>query len=173
MNQKSMVHLVFIVILAGWHNLLVTVRIAIGKLDLHAGPDEQDQQPLGNAVLLNTYVKSKKLAWENPAAASAYTSRSVIVLSPAITPSAPQYYLGKKTTFSMTKQRAIRLQTGGGSRFLLNRAPKISTINQRHLSPRQHLISAVASPNAEVIGTAISVTVPPTLSDSSVAQSDG
>ncbi len=117
MNQKSMVRLIFIVILAGWHNLLLSTRIAIGKLDLHAGPDEQDQQPLRNAKLLNTSVKSKKLAWENSAAAFAYTSRSVTVLSPATTPSAPQYYLGRKTTFLTTKQRAIRLQTGEGSRF--------------------------------------------------------
>ncbi len=116
-NPKSMIHLIFIVVLAGWHNLLLSARIAISKLDLCAGPDEQDQQLLSNAVLLNTSVKSKKLVWENPAAASAYTSRSVTVLSPATNPSALQYYLGRKTTFSMTKQRAIHLQTGGGSRF--------------------------------------------------------
>jgi hypothetical protein len=117
MIQKSMVHLIFIVVLEGWHNFFLSVRIAIGKPELRAGPDERDQLPLRNAVLLNTYVKSKKLAWENPAAASAYTSRSVTVLSPATTPSAPQYYLGRKTTFLTTKQRAIHLQTGGGSRF--------------------------------------------------------
>jgi hypothetical protein len=117
MNQKSMVHLIFIVILAGWHNLLLPTRIAISKLDLHAGPDERDQRPLKNAALLNTSVKSKKLAWENPTAASTYTSRSVTVLSPATTPSVPQYYLGRKTTFLTTKQRAICLQTGGGLRF--------------------------------------------------------
>jgi hypothetical protein len=124
MIQKSMVHLIFIVVLAGWHNFLLSVRIAIGKPELRAGPDERDQLPLRNAVLLNTYVKSKKLAWENPTAASAYTSRSVTVLSPATTPSAPQYYLGRKTTFSMTKQRAIRLQTGGGSRFFTEPSSK-------------------------------------------------
>jgi hypothetical protein len=124
MNQKSMVHLIFIVVLAGWHYLLLSVRIAIGKLDLRAGPDKGDQQPLRNAVLLNTSVKLKKLAWENPAAASAYTSRSVTVLSPTTTPSAPQYYLGMINTFSMTKQRAIRLQTGGGSRFFTEPRPQ-------------------------------------------------
>jgi hypothetical protein len=124
MNQKSMVHLIFIVVLAGWHNLLLSTRIAIGKLDLCAGPDKQDQQPLRNAVLLNTSVKLKKLAWEKPAAASAYTSRSVTVLSPATTPSAPQYYLGRKTTFLTTKQRAIRLQTGGDLRFFTEMCSK-------------------------------------------------
>jgi hypothetical protein len=91
MNPKSMVHLIFIIVLAGWHNLLLSARIAISKLDLRAGPDEQDQQLLRNALLLNTSVKSKKLVWENPIAASAYTSRSVTVLSPRTYPSAPQY----------------------------------------------------------------------------------
>jgi hypothetical protein len=119
-----MVHLIFIVVLAGWHYLLLSIRIAISKLDLRAGPDKRDQGPLRNAVLLNTSVKSKKLAWENPTAASAYTSRSVTVLSPATTPSAPQYYLGRKNTFSTTKQRAICLQTGGGLRFFTEPRPK-------------------------------------------------
>jgi hypothetical protein len=35
-----MVHLIFIVILAGWHNLLLLARIAISKPDLNAGPGE-------------------------------------------------------------------------------------------------------------------------------------
>jgi hypothetical protein len=108
-----MVHLIFIVVLAGWHNLLLSARIAIGKLD------QLLDLPLRNALLLNTSVKSKKPAWENPAAASTYTSRSVTVPSPATTPSAPQYYLGRKTTFSTTKQKVIRLQTGGGSRYFI------------------------------------------------------
>jgi hypothetical protein len=33
MKQKSMVHLIFIVVLAGWHNLLPSARIATGKLE--------------------------------------------------------------------------------------------------------------------------------------------
>jgi hypothetical protein len=110
MNPKSIVHLIFIVVLAGWHNLLLSARIAISKLDLRTGPDEQDQRLLRNAVLLNTSVKSKKLAWENPIAACTYTSRSVTVLSPVTNPSAPQYYLGRKTTFLTKKQRAIHLR---------------------------------------------------------------
>jgi hypothetical protein len=72
MKQNSMAHLIFIVVLAGWHNLLLSTRIATGKLDLHAGPDEQDQQPLRSAALLNIFVKSKKTTWESPAAVSAY-----------------------------------------------------------------------------------------------------
>jgi hypothetical protein len=117
MNPKSMVHLIFIVVLAGWHNLLLFARIAISKLDLRARPNKQDQQLLRNVGLLNTSVKSKELVWENPAAASTYTSRSVTVLSPATNPSALQYWLGRKTTSTRKKQRAIHLQTGGGSRF--------------------------------------------------------
>ncbi len=174
MNQKSMVHLIFIIVLAGWQNFLLSVRIAIRKLDLRAGPDERDKRPLRNAVLLNTYVKSKKLAWENLATASTYTSRSVTVLSPATIPSAPQYYLGRKTTFSTTKQRGIHLQMGGGSRFFTE--PRSKDFYDQPKAPlpppAPNIISAVASPNAEVIGTAILVTVPPTLSDSSVAQSN-
>jgi hypothetical protein len=98
-----MVLLIFIVVLAGWHNLLLSARIAISKLDLPARPDKQNHQLLRNAGLLNTSVKSKELVGENLAAASACTSRSVTVLSPATNPSAPQYYLGRKTTSSTKK----------------------------------------------------------------------
>jgi hypothetical protein len=59
----------------------------------------------------------KKASLGMPAAASAYTTRSVTVLSPVTNPSALQYYLGRRTTFLTTKQRAIHLQTGGGLRF--------------------------------------------------------
>jgi hypothetical protein len=114
-----MVHLIFLVILVGWHNLLLSARLATGKLDLHAGPEEQDQQPLRSAALSNIFVKSRKPTWESPAAVSAYISRSVTAPFPVTTPSVPQYYLGRKTTSSTTKQKAIRLQTGGGSRYFI------------------------------------------------------
>jgi hypothetical protein len=119
MKQNYMVHLIFIVILVGWHNLLLSARLATGKLDLHAGPEEQDQQPLRSAALSNIFVKSRKPTWESPATVSPYISRSVTTPSPVTTPSMPQYYLGRKTTSSMTKQKAIRLQTGGGLRYFI------------------------------------------------------
>jgi hypothetical protein len=119
MKQNSMVLLIFIIILVGWHNLLLSARLATGKLDLHAGPEEEDQRPLRSAALSNIFVKSRKPTWESPATVSAYISRSVTAPFPVTTPSVPQFYLGRKTTSSTTKQKAIRLQTGGGSRYFI------------------------------------------------------
>jgi hypothetical protein len=69
-----MVHLIPIVVLAGWHNLSLLLRIGIDTPDLSAGLGKQDHPILtsSNALLLNTFARLKNPSWVNPAVASAY-----------------------------------------------------------------------------------------------------
>jgi hypothetical protein len=108
-----MVHLIFIVVLAGWHNLLLLARITISKPDLNAGPGERDHLTPSNTSSLNTFERSTNPIWENPTAAFAYILKSATKTSPETIPSAPPYYLGRKTIFLMKKQRVTLLQMGG------------------------------------------------------------
>jgi hypothetical protein len=96
-----MVHLILIVVLAGWHNLSLLLRIGIDTPDLSAGLGEQDHPILtsSNAVLLNTFARLINPSWTNPTVASASIIKSATRTSPETTPSAPPSYLGKKTFF--------------------------------------------------------------------------
>jgi hypothetical protein len=110
-----MVHLILIVILAGWHNLSLLLRIGIDTPDISAGSGKQDH-PIptsSNAVLLNIFARLKNPSWANPAVASASILESATRTFPETTPSAPPSYSGKKTIFLKKIQRAILLQTGG------------------------------------------------------------
>jgi hypothetical protein len=112
-----MVHLIFIVALAAWHNFSLLLQICNGTLDLSAGPYIRKQDhpipKLLNAILLNTFLRLINPSWVNPAGAFASISKSATRLPPETIPSAPPSYLGKRATLSTKKQRVTLLQMGG------------------------------------------------------------
>ncbi len=160
-TQKSIVHLILLVILAGWHNLFLLLRIGIDTPDLSARPGEQDHPILisSNVVLLNTFARLINQSWANPAVASASILKSATRTSPKTTPSAPPSYSGKKTIFLMKKKRVILLQTGGDLKYFIKPCNKESaeqpTKPQPPPAPNIDL-PAKASPNV------LSMTAKPT-----------